>query len=101
MCNFSWDYSQKFFHKKCDKENFPVPSHPHGCGGGVNKNKTLVRIFMKVCSRKKFQKEFAGRKMCADDRPRTKKILFVLVVAWGLLKLVVFKKNNNGGVMVL
>ena len=30
MCNFSWDYSQKFFHKKCDKENFPDPSHPGG-----------------------------------------------------------------------
>lgn len=34
MCNFSWDYSQKFFHKKCDKENFPGPSHT-GVGGEI------------------------------------------------------------------
>lgn len=37
MCNFSWNYSQKFFHKKCDKENFPDPSHPHGVGGFTKK----------------------------------------------------------------
>lgn len=46
MFNFV-DYSQKFFHKKCDKENFPGPSHPTVCvkikinknilGGGVVK----------------------------------------------------------------
>ena len=43
MCNFSWDYSQKFFHKKCDKENFPGPSHPHGCGGGGSRKKLLKK----------------------------------------------------------
>lgn len=36
MCNFSWGYSQKFFHKKCDKENFPGPSRTR-CGGGSRK----------------------------------------------------------------
>ena len=36
MCNFSWNYSQKFFHKKCDKENFPGPSRTR-CGGGSRK----------------------------------------------------------------
>lgn len=43
MYNFSWDYSQKFFHKKCDKENFPGPSHPHGCGGGGSRKKLLKK----------------------------------------------------------
>lgn len=73
MCNFSWDYSQKFFHKKCDKENFPVPSHPHGCGGGVNKNKTLVRIFMKVCSRKNSKRSSPAGKCAPTTAPEQRK----------------------------
>lgn len=90
MCNFSWDYSQKFFHKKCDKENFPGPSHPTGLwGGGEIKIKFRQKHLLGVCSQKKIPKGVRRQEKCAVDRPpEYKKLGFV--VAWGLLKLVVF-----------
>ena len=49
---------------------------------------------MRVCSRKKFQKEFAGRKMCAVDRPRIKKKVVGLCGSMGATKIGgVLKKN--------
>ena len=50
---------------------------------------------MGVCSRKKFQKEFAGRKMCAVDRPRTKKKGWVCGSMRSTKICGVLKKNNN------